>query len=237
MSRVGLPRALAVLAFLVPTGTLGAPGAGHMTEVPRRPTSPYAAANADRARAQAALPRKQASPPAPPAEAKAAPTQVPPPPGAAAQAKPAPAQAPPRPAAAARAKHTPTTQAPPRPAPAASEARAASDRVVAATHARVLFAQHTWVVPKPAPPPPPPPPPEPPPPPTAPPLPFTFLGSYAPRGEKPVYFLARGDRVVDARVGDKLDGVYELESAAGGQLVFVYLPLDIRQHLAAGASK
>jgi hypothetical protein len=43
--------------------------------------------------------------------------------------------------------------------------------------------------------------------------------------------------VVDARVGDRLDGVYQFESAAGGQLVFVYLPLDTRHRLAAGASK
>jgi hypothetical protein len=236
VSRVGLPRALAVLAFLVPAGTMGAPGAESETHPPRRPTSPYAAAAAERARAQVALTRKQASPPAAAAEAKPA-TQAPPRPAAPPQAKPAPRQAPPRPGAVARAKPAPTHAAP-RPAPAASEARSASDRVAAATHASALFAQHTWAAPKPAPPPPPPPAPEPPPPPpTAPPLPYTFLGSYAPKGAKPVYFMARGDRVVDAHVGDKLDGVYELESADGAQLVFVYLPLNIRQNLAAGASK
>ena len=52
-----------------------------------------------------------------------------------------------------------------------------------------------------------------------------------------MFFLARGDRVIDVRVGDRLDGVYQLESAAGGQLVFVYLPLDVRQTLAAGATR
>ena len=52
-----------------------------------------------------------------------------------------------------------------------------------------------------------------------------------------MFYLAHGDRIVDARVGDKLDGVYQLESAAGGQLVLVYLPLNIRQTLATGASK
>ena len=35
---------------------------------------------------------------------------------------------------------------------------------------------------------------------------------------------------------DRLDGVYQFESAAGGQLVFVYLPLDLRQTLATGGS-
>ena len=116
----------------------------------------------------------------------------------------------------------------------ASEARPASDRVVPPTHATALFAQHSWYVVPPAPPPAPPPPP---PVATAPPFPYTFVGSFAPDGDQPVYFLARGDRVVDARVGDRLDGVYQFESAAGGQLVFVYLPLNVRQNVAAGGAK
>jgi hypothetical protein len=119
-------------------------------------------------------------------------------------------------------------------APRAGEARPAAERVVAPTHAAALFAQHSWFVLPPAPPPAPPPPP---PAPTAPPFPYAFLGSYAPDGEPPVFFLARGDRVIDARVGDRLDGVYQFESAAGGQLVFVYLPLNVRHHLAGGVSK
>jgi hypothetical protein len=127
-------------------------------------------------------------------------------------------------------------QAQPRAAPGASEARPASGRVVAPTHASALFAQHSWYVLKPAPVPPPAPPP-PAPEPTAPPFPYAFVGSYAPTGDQPVYFLARGDSVIDAHVGDRLDGVYQFESAADGQLVFVYLPLNIRQNLAAGASK
>jgi hypothetical protein len=110
----------------------------------------------------------------------------------------------------------------------------AADRVVQARHAPALFAQHSRVLPAPAPPPAPPPPA---PAPSAPPLPYAFLGSFAPEGEAPVFFLARGDRVIDARVGDRLDGVYQLESAAGGQLVFVYLPLGSRQTLAAGVTK
>jgi hypothetical protein len=121
----------------------------------------------------------------------------------------------------------------PRAAARAPEERRAS-RVVVPTHATALFAQHTWYVLPPAPPPaPPPPPPEP----TAPPFPYAFVGSYAHAGDKPVFFLSRGDRVIDARVGDRLDGVYQFESAAGGQLVFVYMPLNVRQTLAAGASK
>ena len=119
-------------------------------------------------------------------------------------------------------------------APRASKARPGSDRVVASTRAAALFAPHSWYVP---PPPPPPVAPPPPPEPTAPPFPYTLIGSFAPEGHPPVFFLAHGDRVIDAHVGDRIDGVYQFESVAGGQLVFVYLPLNIRQNLAAGVSQ
>ena len=114
---------------------------------------------------------------------------------------------------------------------------AASDRVVAPTHAAALFAQHSWYV-APPPPRPPPPPVEPPPPePTAPAFPYAFVGRYSPGRDAPIFFLSRGDRVIDAHVGDRLDGVYQFESAADGELAFVYLPLNIRQTLSIGGSK
>ncbi len=109
---------------------------------------------------------------------------------------------------------------------------APSDRVVTPADAKALFAVHSWHVVPVVPLPPPPPPPAP----TAPPFPFTFLGSYAPEGANVVYFLAKGDRVLDAHVGDRIDGVYQFESAEGGQLVFTYLPLGVRQTLAAGTT-
>jgi hypothetical protein len=117
-------------------------------------------------------------------------------------------------------------------APPASTGNPTPTRVAAATLAGDLFATHSWYV---APPPPPPPAPVAPPPPTAPPFPYAFLGSYAPAGEKAVFFLSRADRVTDARVGDRIDGVYEFESADDGQLVFNYLPLNIRQTVTTGA--
>ncbi len=123
------------------------------------------------------------------------------------------------------------------PPASAAESDPSSDRVVAPTHAAALFAQHSWTVLPPLAKLPPPPPAPPPPEPTAPPLPYTLVGSVVQAGGTPVYFLAHGDRVIDVRVGDRLDGVYQLESAAGGQLVFVYLPLNIRQNISAGASK
>lgn len=115
-----------------------------------------------------------------------------------------------------------------------SKGRPASDRVVVPTQAAALFAPHSWYV---APPPPPAPAAPPPPEPTAPPFPYTFIGSFSPEGHPEVFFLSRGDRVIDARVGDRIDGVYQFESAAGGQLVFVYLPLNTRQILTAGVSQ
>jgi hypothetical protein len=143
-----------------------------------------------------------------------------------------------------RRQRPPRAAAEPEPPRGRAPARAArppeadpTERVVAPTYAAALFAPHSWYVPKPRAPEPPPPPPPPPPAPTAPPLPYTFLGSVARHGDQPVYFLARGDRVIDAHIGDRLDGVYQLESAAAGQLVFVYLPLNVRQNLAAGVSK
>jgi hypothetical protein len=62
------------------------------------------------------------------------------------------------------------------------------------------------------------------------------VGSYTPQGDSPVYFLSRADRVIDAHVGDQLDGVYAFESAESGSLVFNYLPLNIRQSVPTGAS-
>jgi hypothetical protein len=115
----------------------------------------------------------------------------------------------------------------------AHEQPVAALRTADASHSAALFAGHSWFVP---PPPPPPVAPPPPPPPTAPPFPYTFVGSYAPAGSAAVYFLSRSDRVVDAHVGDHLDGVYVFESAGPDGLIFNYLPLNIRQTLSTGVS-
>jgi hypothetical protein len=95
-----------------------------------------------------------------------------------------------------------------------------------------LFSPHSWHI---EPPPPPPAPPAPPPAPTAPPFPYTFVGAFTPEGGTTVYFLAREDRVIDAHVGDRIDGSYDFESANDSQLVFNYLPLNLRQSLPSGA--
>jgi hypothetical protein len=101
------------------------------------------------------------------------------------------------------------------------------DRVAAS-----LFAGHSWYV---APPPPPPAPVvvQAPPPPTAPPLPFSYMGTYQADG-KQIYFLTSGDRVYDVKVGDQLDNTYSVDEVKAGQLLLTYLPLKIQQSLAVG---
>jgi hypothetical protein len=89
-----------------------------------------------------------------------------------------------------------------------------------------LFAQKSWYVP---PPPPPPPKPQPPPPPTAPPMPFSFLGSYQAPDKPLIIFLSKGDQLYTVSPGDIIEGVYRVEGIASGQLGFTYLPLNIRQ--------
>lgn len=122
--------------------------------------------------------------------------------------------------------------------PIARTLLALAHRVVDPSASGSLFAVHSWYVP------PPPPPPAPPvvqgpvepPKPVAPPLPFVFMGSYAPHGAKPVYFLTQGDRVYDVHVGDTLDNTYTVDSITNGALVFTYKPLNQQQQLNIGAA-
>jgi hypothetical protein len=124
-------------------------------------------------------------------------------------------------------------------APVARTLLALAHRVVDPSAAGSLFAVHSWYV---APPPPPTPPPvdtlpAEPVKPTAPPLPFTYMGSYAPSGAKPVFFLTEGDRVYDVHVGDTLDGgTYTVDSFSNGQLVLTYKPLNQQQQLTTGGA-
>lgn len=94
------------------------------------------------------------------------------------------------------------------------------------------FRSAAWT-PPPAPPPPPaaavaPPPP---PPPTAPPVPFSFVGLLEQSSTRPTAFLAKGEALVIAAVGDVIDGTYRVESLSGAGIVVTYLPLNQRQTL------
>jgi hypothetical protein len=121
--------------------------------------------------------------------------------------------------------------------PVAHSLLALAHRVVEQSASGSLFAAHSWYV---APPPPPPvaasTAPVEPVKPVAPPLPFTYMGSYAPNGAAPVFFLTQGDRVYDVHIGDTLDGTYTVDSFTNGQLVFTYKPLNTQQQLTTGGA-
>jgi hypothetical protein len=130
----------------------------------------------------------------------------------------------------ARAAHAPATSV----VPVGQSLLLLTHRVVEQTAAGALFAAHSWYV---APPPPPPVVqiPVAPPKPVAPPLPFTYMGSYA-NGGKPVFFLTQGDRVLDVHIGDVLDNTYSVDAFANGALVFTYKPLNQQQQLTTGGA-
>jgi hypothetical protein len=116
-------------------------------------------------------------------------------------------------------------------APAAARSLlAAAKRTADASQADELFAPKSWYTPPPAPPPAPSAPVAEP---SAPPLPYTFLGSYTDGNNATVYFVTRADRVYDVKAGDTLDQVYRVD-VESGQLVFTYLPLNVRQSLSLG---
>jgi hypothetical protein len=122
-------------------------------------------------------------------------------------------------------------------APVARSLLALAHRVVEQSASGSLFAAHSWYVAPPSPPPvafstapvelPKP---------VAPPLPFTYMGSYAPDGGALVFFLTQGDRVYDVHIGDTLDGTYTVDSFNNGQLVFTYKPLNTQQQLITGGA-
>ena len=124
-------------------------------------------------------------------------------------------------------------------APLARTLEQLAHRVVAGSGAGSLFAAHSWYV---APPPPPPPPPVEtapvePPKPTAPPLPYQYIGSYTPEGQKPVLFLSKGDRVFDVHVGDTLEETYTVDGFNKSQILLTYKPLNIQQQLIVGSTQ
>ena len=73
----------------------------------------------------------------------------------------------------------------------------------------------------------------PPPPPQAPPLPFRVLGRYT--DQKGGYVLLTNDqRGIAVRIGDVIDGVYEVRAIEGSSMTLIYLPLRQVQMLDIG---
>lgn len=127
------------------------------------------------------------------------------------------------------ASTSPSTLAP----DAAKVLFALARRAADASRANELFAPRSWYV---APPPPLPPPPAPAADPVAPPLPYTFVGSYSDGSSATVYFITRDDRIYDVKPGDALEQAYSFDGVENGQLVFTYKPLNTRQLLPLGTS-
>ncbi|MFL6571430.1 MAG: hypothetical protein ACJ8G4_06740 [Burkholderiales bacterium] len=104
------------------------------------------------------------------------------------------------------------------------------------------FAAHSW-----QPPPPPPPRPkliapepdlgDPPPAPAAPPLPFTFLGAFEATGGKRVLYIVEGDKVHAVSEGESVNELYQVEAVGADEMVFMYLPLKLKQTLSLGNAK
>ncbi len=96
--------------------------------------------------------------------------------------------------------------------------------------------QNAFVVKDWAPPPPPPPAPPPPPPPQAPPLPFQFLGQQS-AGVQWVVFLGNHDHIYVVRVGDVIEGRYQIDAITPPSMTFTYLPLQQQQTLSIGPAQ
>lgn len=66
--------------------------------------------------------------------------------------------------------------------------------------------------------------------PSAPPLPFRYMGSVIADGKLEVFVL-RGDELLSVAPGEELGGNYRVESVTPSEIVFTYLPLNLRQAL------
>jgi hypothetical protein len=71
--------------------------------------------------------------------------------------------------------------------------------------------------------------------PTAPENPYKFAAKLIQNGAATV-FLAKGERVYEAKVGDELDGGYRIESIAADRVVLVYVPLGTKEELAVNST-
>ena len=70
--------------------------------------------------------------------------------------------------------------------------------------------------------------------PVAPALPFLYLGKLIEDGEPRVFLNHQGKHLI-AKVGDVINGTYSVEEIAGGQITFLYQPLQQKQSLPIGS--
>lgn len=72
--------------------------------------------------------------------------------------------------------------------------------------------------------------------PVAPALPFQYLGKLIEDGEPRVFLNHQGKHLI-AKVGDVINGTYNVEEIAGGRMTFLYQPLKEKQILSIGEDK
>jgi hypothetical protein len=151
-----------------------------------------------------------------------------------------------RPEAPVAAQPVAAQSAPPAQRPAAKSESVRIDLLRRDAQARPegdAFAAHSW-----QPPPPPQPRPKlvapepeladpPPAPPAAPPLPFTFLGAFEATGGKRVLYIVEGDKVHTVSEGEIVNELYQVEAVGADEMVFMYLPLKLKQTLSLGNAK
>ena len=94
-----------------------------------------------------------------------------------------------------------------------------------------LFAVQSW-----QPPPPPPPPAAPPEAPEAPPFPYAYLGGLSDDSGRTAFF-NRADRVLAVRAGETVDGSFRVDHLDETSMTVTYVPLNLTQRLALGATR
>jgi hypothetical protein len=65
-------------------------------------------------------------------------------------------------------------------------------------------------------------------------MPYAYMGSYLGKDGRMIIFLTRGDQVYSVSPGDVLESNYRVEGITSGQLVLIYLPLNIQQTISIG---
>ena len=75
-------------------------------------------------------------------------------------------------------------------------------------------------------------PPPPPPPPPAPRVPYRYVGMLSEKGQAAGVYLALGDKLIDARPGDVLEGGYQLKSISATELLFLQSQSQLTVRLA-----
>ncbi len=62
-------------------------------------------------------------------------------------------------------------------------------------------------------------------------LPYRFLGTYAEKADSPSVFLAMGERLIVAKIGDTLDGGFRLDTVTPREITFTHIQQNVTLRL------